>query len=131
MSTAVKELPVMESGPSLSQLGWEKLPAGDYAMPNRKTDRVHFFTVSYGKKGGRWEGYTFVEEHEGPNRRKVRDKDERISVLRAIERNPLGCIKMFGHETGNCGFCHLELTNPRSLAAGCGKKCADDRGIPW
>lgn len=131
MSTAVKELPVMAPGPSLSQLGWDKLPAGDYAMPNRATGRVHFFTVSYGSEGTRWQGYTFVTEHEGPNRRKVRDRDERTGLVKAIERNPLGCIKMFGHETGTCGFCHIELTDPRSLANGYGKQCAKNNGLPW
>ena len=129
MGTAT--MPEIFHGPPMVQLGWEKLPAGDYAMWNRKTERVHFFTVSYGKAGGRWEGYTFVEEHEGPNRRKVRVKEERIMVIRAIERNPIGCIKLFGAETGTCSFCHLELTDPRSLRNGYGKKCANDRGLPW
>lgn len=130
MKTAM-ELPVMEPGPTLAQLGWKALPAGDYAMPNTNTGRVHFFSVKYGRIGTRWEGFTFLEEHEGPNRRQVRDRDERTGIIKAIERNPLGCIKMFGQQTGECGYCHLELTDPRSLAAGCGKKCANDRGIPW
>lgn len=105
--------------------------AGDYAMGNYVTKRVHFFTVTYGKPGTRWAGWTFVEEHEGPNRRKVRDSKERLQILRAIERDPAGCMALFGKEVGECCFCHLELTDPKAREHGYGKKCGDDRGLPW
>lgn len=37
----------------------------------------------------------------------------------------------FGHLYGKCVFCHLRLTDDRSLAAGYGRDCADQRGLPW
>jgi len=129
--SSTMELPVMVEGPSMAKLGWSKLPAGKYAMPNKVTQRVHFFSVSYGKPGGRWDGYTFVEEHQGPNRRKVRDRDERMGILRALERNPLGCIRLFAQQTNTCSFCGKELTNPRARGNGYGKDCGDKHGLPW
>lgn len=34
-------------------------------------------------------------------------------------------------ETGNCSFCHRELTDAPSVFAGYGPVCAAKRGLPW
>jgi len=36
-----------------------------------------------------------------------------------------------GKTTGNCCFCGIELTDPRSLAAGYGPICAGNYNLPW
>lgn len=117
MASAVKEVL------TLSQLGMDKLPPGDYAMLNKDTGRIHFFTVSYGKTGGRWAGYTFVAEHSGPNRVPIRDKDKRVQILTAIGRDPIGCLKLYADENNVCGLCGLELTDPSSRSIGIGPVC--------
>jgi hypothetical protein len=116
---------------TLDELGIKVLPAGKYALRHRETRKVHFFSVEYGKNGTRWQGYTFVTEHLGPNRRQVRDPQERNGVLAGIKRDPLGALKLFAQETGQCSYCGLELTNERSRMNGYGEKCAKDRGLPW
>lgn len=39
--------------------------------------------------------------------------------------------KAFGDLYHHCIFCGLELTDDRSIAAGYGPTCADNRGLPW
>jgi hypothetical protein len=37
----------------------------------------------------------------------------------------------FGHATGRCVFCSTALEDERSVNAGYGPTCADNRGLPW
>lgn len=37
----------------------------------------------------------------------------------------------FGQLYGTCTFCWRELTDERSIAAGYGPTCAENRGLPW
>lgn len=108
---------------SLSELGMDKLPPGNYAMFNKVTQKIHFFSVSYGKPGGRWDGYTFVNEYHGPNREKIYDAGKRIQILNAIARDPIGCLKKYATEKKECGLCGLELTDPTSREIGIGPVC--------
>lgn len=39
--------------------------------------------------------------------------------------------KMFGDLYGQCIFCGLKLTDERSITAGYGPTCAENRGLPW
>lgn len=39
--------------------------------------------------------------------------------------------KAFGDLYHHCIFCGLELTDDRSITAGYGPTCADNRGLPW
>lgn len=39
--------------------------------------------------------------------------------------------KAFGDLYHHCIFCGLELTDERSITAGYGPTCADNRGLPW
>jgi hypothetical protein len=39
--------------------------------------------------------------------------------------------KAFGDVYGMCVFCLRDLTDERSKAVGYGRKCADNRGLPW
>ena len=39
--------------------------------------------------------------------------------------------KRFGDLYGQCVFCGLKLTDERSITAGYGPKCAENRSLPW
>lgn len=112
---------------TLTELGLDKLPAGKYAMANKRTGKVHFFRVTYGREGTRWQGYAFVEELSGDNTRKIYDRNERTQVLKAIERCPLGCMAFFGLQIGECGKCGKTLTSDWRLR-GIGPECFKNYG---
>lgn len=40
-------------------------------------------------------------------------------------------VAAYGHETGSCSFCGLELTDPRSVTVGYGPVCAEKWGLSW
>lgn len=45
--------------------------------------------------------------------------------------NPEQSAKHYGHETGECCFCGLTLTDERSVTAGYGPICAAKYGLAW
>lgn len=47
----------------------------------------------------------------------------------AVAADPLGQAVLYGQQTGNCGCCGRELTDPVSIAAGIGPVCASKWGI--
>jgi hypothetical protein len=52
-----------------------------------------------------------------------------LTVLRQVESDgPLDAAKRYGRELGECPRCHHTLTNPASIAAGIGPKCATKYG---
>lgn len=106
-----------------------KLPAGCYALEDPDHDgTVRFYDVSYGKPGGRWEGYTFVTHHVGPAEYPVRNRESRNAILSRISKNPAEAMARYGHAIGKCGKCGLRLTNDESRARGIGPICADKLG---
>jgi hypothetical protein len=61
-------------------------------------------------------------------------RDMTRDVGRLIENfaaDPAGIASIHGRRTGNCCFCHKELTTTESLAVGYGPVCADKFGLPW
>jgi hypothetical protein len=126
-ATAETEIAELPPGPSLAQMGLNKLPAGYYAMPNYKTRKIHFFQVSHGNPRGKWSGYVFVSELHGDNRERIRDRDQRNQILNAIARNPTQCMALYGKEIGRCGVCGRQLTSEWRLK-GIGPECFKNFG---
>jgi Family of unknown function (DUF6011) len=54
-----------------------------------------------------------------------------LAALQAFGADPAGQAAAYGHRTGNCCFCALPLSDPRSTAVGYGKICAGNFGLPW
>jgi len=106
------------------------LVPGYYAVPNGDT-RLKL-AISHGKKGGKWEGYSFVkdgaeygsQERYGmqrpgqPYRGKVQD------ALEAILEDPKAAMVAYGKLVGRCGACGAILEDENSVAAGIGPICA-------
>lgn len=51
--------------------------------------------------------------------------------LRGAEPLSAQDAKVFGDLYDHCVFCGLELSDERSIAAGYGPTCAENRGLPW
>jgi hypothetical protein len=100
---------------------FRSIPTGRYALLHTGEDRWYFFSVSNPDQG-KWMGFTFLKEMQGPNEVRVRGEREK-SVLSAILRNPLGSAQDYGRQTGECGKCHTQLTDPKSIALGIGPVC--------
>lgn len=97
------------------------VPTGSYALWNMQLNRWFFFTVSR-PKNGQWKGWTFLAKHVGENRVKVRDVPYQ-QIMSKIQREPQKCAANYGHQTGRCGMCGKELTDPKSIAKGIGPVC--------
>jgi hypothetical protein len=54
-----------------------------------------------------------------------------IDLLTRLAEDPAKVASEFGHLTGHCCFCSLQLTDERSTAVGYGKRCAEKFGLPW
>ena len=52
-------------------------------------------------------------------------------LLQRLAADPAGVASKYGKMTGRCCFCHLQLTDAKSLAVGYGKTCAKNYGLPW
>jgi len=46
-------------------------------------------------------------------------------------KNPEEIAKEYGRLTGNCCFCHKELSTDNSLEVGYGPICADNFNLKW
>lgn len=94
---------------------------GSYALWNKQLNRWFFFTVQR-PKSGKWQGWTFLKQHAGENRTNVRG-EKFHQVMRHIQAEPLKCSQNYGKQTGECGKCHRELTDPKSIEKGIGPVC--------
>jgi len=54
-----------------------------------------------------------------------------VAALLAIASDPAGTAAKYGHATGECCFCRLPLSDPRSLHVGYGRICARKWGLPY
>lgn len=54
-----------------------------------------------------------------------------VDLLTRLGQDPAKVAADFGHLTGHCCFCSLQLTDERSTAVGYGKRCAEKFGLPW
>lgn len=53
------------------------------------------------------------------------------SYLQSFADDPAKIAAAYGHQTGNCCFCALQLTDKRSVKVGYGPICAEKYGLPW
>ena len=54
-----------------------------------------------------------------------------LDTLKALSDDPAGTAAAYGKATGNCCFCTIPLTDPRSVGVGYGPICAKHYGLPW
>jgi hypothetical protein len=53
-----------------------------------------------------------------------------VAALKVFEADPAKAAAEYGHKTGNCCFCGLQLDNMASVAVGYGPVCAKKWGLP-
>ncbi|HEX3624295.1 MAG TPA: DUF6011 domain-containing protein [Verrucomicrobiae bacterium] len=70
---------------------------------------------------GRWE----------PSNKFLGHAQKIADMLQRLADNPVEQAQTFGRRTGICMFCHIELTDPRSVAVGYGPICAEHYGLPY
>lgn len=56
--------------------------------------------------------------------------DDNVALLERVNADFSGSVSSYGHHTGSCGYCGLELTDPVSIALAYGPICADNYGLP-
>lgn len=104
------------------------VPEGRYAVTG-EDGTTKFYRVDVPTEG-RWAGYTFVERQAGDDLFKVRNRDERNSILAKIAADGIEAAMLrYGRELGHCGHCGRTLTNPDSLERGIGPICAAKMGF--
>lgn len=105
------------------------VPAGRYALvdPDDELNPVKFYKVNDGKKGTRWEGFTFVDRFVGDDTFPVKGHS-RISTLKAIAADPLAAAQLFGREEARCCKCGRNLTRRLSRHLGIGPVCGQRNG---
>lgn len=54
-----------------------------------------------------------------------------LDLLCRLAADPVAVAREYGHTTGNCCFCRLSLTDPRSLKVGYGPVCASRYSLPY
>lgn len=57
--------------------------------------------------------------------------DDVRDLIAALTLEPHQTVADHGHKTGHCCFCHVALTDERSLVAGYGPICAKNWNLPW
>jgi ribosomal protein S14 len=105
------------------------VPAGRYALEDTADDLnpVKFYKVNHGKKGGRWEGFIFVDRFVSDETFPVKGS-QRVAVLKAIAANPLEAAQRFGREENRCCICGRRLTRRLSRHLGIGPVCGERNG---
>lgn len=58
-------------------------------------------------------------------------RTELTAILAALAAAPAATAAAYGRLTGQCCFCRLALSDPRSTAVGYGETCAGNYGLPW
>jgi hypothetical protein len=100
-----------------------EIPAGHYVATVDGVDR--FFKIGYGKKGGKWEGFCFIDAQASDDYYPVKNKAHKAQILDAIRtQGPEQCMARYGHAIGRCGMCSKTLTDPESISKGIGPVCA-------
>jgi hypothetical protein len=105
----------------------DTVPAGHYAVTG-EDGTTDFYKVNYGKPGGKWDGFCFIDNQQGPNYQPVKNFKTKAAIYAKIAADPAAASKRYGIELGVCGVCHTTLTNPESIEAGIGPVCAGKMG---
>ena len=149
---ATNPAPSKQEAPTVSHLGIRNLL--DLAAENLQTPRVTIETESGGiikvnrsgatsKKPGTiylsngedWDSDERVFygsiDFDGAFR-PTRDVTPEIgAAIEEFNADPKGRAIAYGKRTGNCCFCNLKLSDPRSTFVGYGETCAGNYGLPW
>lgn len=102
------------------------IPASCYALDTPAG--LHFYRVKYGKKGGKWETFAFVERmigHPGDFLYTPVKGANRMAVLKLIRIDPREAAVRFSREYTVCAVCGSPLTDPESMERGLGPICAE------
>ena len=75
-----------------------------------------------------WYGRISQDGHLSPSSKMIPDIQELLADLCV---DPAGVAKKHGILTGQCCFCHLPLTDPKSTSVGFGPICAKHYNLPW
>jgi hypothetical protein len=107
------------------------VPEGRYALPSDYDPEGTpvFYKVDHGNEGTRWEGFVFLERIVGPNEERV-PRVSRDFILGAIAEDVPGALRRYGHLSGHCGNCGLELTDKFSRFIGVGPICREKLSLP-
>lgn len=103
--------------------GFPQVPEGRYAVTG-EDGTTDFYKVGYGKAGGNWEGFLFLDQQVSDDFVPVKAPPVKSAILAKIAKDPLAAAKRYGTELGVCGVCAKTLTDPKSIADGIGPKCA-------
>lgn len=102
-----------------------EVPDGRYAVRDGSTGMT-FWRVDK-PEDGKWAGWTFVKEQQGPRFERVRGKE----MVDALESIVAAGVKesaiLYGIETGCCSVCGCDLTS-KWRTVGVGPTCAKKRG---
>ena len=54
-----------------------------------------------------------------------------LPFMELLAKNPESTAVRYGKLANSCCYCNLTLTDPKSVTAGYGPKCAENYGLPW
>lgn len=54
-----------------------------------------------------------------------------MPFMEHLAKNPDSTAVRYGKLANSCCYCNLTLTDPKSVKAGYGPKCAENYGLPW
>ncbi len=99
------------------------VPAGIYAIEH--DGEVKCYTISYGKDGGKWEGFTFMERVSSDDRYPIKNREEKARILAAITVDVEASTILAGHTLRQCRKCRRTLSDTKNPYFGMamGPKC--------
>jgi len=106
------------------------LVPGYYAVPGGTRLKL---AINHGRKGGKWDGYTFVKDASeygagkryGMQRPGQAYRGQVQDELAEILKDPKAAMVAYGKLVGRCGACGRKLEDEASVAAGIGPVCAE------
>jgi hypothetical protein len=115
---------------------WLKLPLGDdlrITIAGERSKTPGFLVLTDGEAFGSNRYYGRIS----PDGQLTIGKDGHVCETNLVEllmrlgQDPARVAAEFGHLTGHCCFCSLQLTDERSTVVGYGRICAGKFGLPW
>lgn len=100
------------------------VPNANYALET--AEGFKFYEVTRGKKGSKWESFTFVSllvGHPGTWMKYPVKGAAKVEVLTAIATDPIEAVKRYAVEFKRCARCGSPLSHMDSLHYGLGPDC--------
>lgn len=99
-----------------------EIPAGIYAIVD---DEVKCYTIGYGKPGGKWEGFLFLERISSDDRWPIKNRDEKARILDMIRVDVEAAGRLAGHTLRQCRRCRRTLSDTKNpyFEMGMGPEC--------